>query len=352
MNETKWKLMDEKPIRTIEEFRNSLQAYVYDKFHIDIIHLMDTTDENVQYIRRHAPDADARQVLVKNLDELYQDYLGNTMSATRYFQIVGTRYKYLLDEAWKHMERAALEKTEPSPVFASPKDMLEKITGRSANGLTRHVPQDYYNPETETLAFCYSETGDICTYRLTEEMMADLAAQASAAGEEHVSSALGAGGSVYTAHSARPWCMDHYSDDGWVLTSDYQPAPASVPPLRFSSAEEMLQLLKRNGELYNQNSRHFIRALGLQGEDAVVFMLPREKADVIRNKADGRCWYPVIKRYEASSNFPHFYPPTETLLWCRDHYREKGWVNAADYIKARSMEAGDAAELHAQEPDR
>lgn len=346
MNETKWKLMDEKPIRTIEGFRNSLQAYVYDKFHIDIIHLMDTTDENVQYIRRHAPDPDARQVLVKNLDELYQDYLGNTMSATRYFQLVGMRYKYLLDEAWKHMEMAA-----PSPAFASPKDMLEQITGRSANGLTRHVPQDFYNPDTETHVFCYSDTGDICTFHLTEEMMADLAVRASTVGEGHVGSILGYGGSIYTSHNAKPWCADHYADDGWVLTDDYLPAPASASCIRFSSADEMLRQLKWHGELYNQNSRHFIRSLG-NGEDAVIFILPREKADVIRNKADGRCWYPVIKQYESSSNFPRFYPPTENLLWCRDHYKDKGWVNVADYIKARSMEAGDTVELRAEEPDR
>ena len=88
----------------LEEFSEALRKEILQNFGIDIVELLDTEDENILYLKMHS-DGEAKALLCKNMAELYQQYLGNTMSLPKFAELIGSRYQHLLTEVQKDIDR-------------------------------------------------------------------------------------------------------------------------------------------------------------------------------------------------------------------------------------------------------
>lgn len=77
-------------------FVTTLQALIYNEFHIDIVQLVNTEDENLIYIKQRAGE---NNVICKNMTQLYQQYLGNLMTMEQFAHSVGVHYEYALRDA-------------------------------------------------------------------------------------------------------------------------------------------------------------------------------------------------------------------------------------------------------------
>lgn len=96
----------------VNAFMNALRRAVMDQYQIDIVELIETTDETLVYIKEHAPGENLRKILCMDAESLYQDYLGNTMGIEEYAHHIGARYEYLITE----LEKREQELREPEPV--------------------------------------------------------------------------------------------------------------------------------------------------------------------------------------------------------------------------------------------
>lgn len=95
----------------IEAFMKTLRESVLRQYEIDIVELIETTDETLIYIKEHAPERNLRKVLCMDAESLYQDYLSNTMGIEEYAHHIGSRYEYLITELEKR-EREIPEQEE------------------------------------------------------------------------------------------------------------------------------------------------------------------------------------------------------------------------------------------------
>ena len=83
----------------LQSFAKEMQSLIYENFHIDIVDLIDTKDEQLIYVKKHAAENNADSVICKDMAQLYQRYLGNSMSLEQFAYEVGTRYAYALCDA-------------------------------------------------------------------------------------------------------------------------------------------------------------------------------------------------------------------------------------------------------------
>lgn len=82
----------------LQSFTKEMQSLIYENFHIDIVDLIDTEDEQLIYVKQHAAENDADSVICKDMEQLYQQYLGNSMGLEQFAYEVGTRYAYALKD--------------------------------------------------------------------------------------------------------------------------------------------------------------------------------------------------------------------------------------------------------------
>lgn len=81
----------------LQNFASVMQGVIYKEFGIDIVDLINTEDEQLIYIKQHAmQDSGGNNVICKDMPQLYQQYLGNSMSLEQFAFEVGTRYSYAL----------------------------------------------------------------------------------------------------------------------------------------------------------------------------------------------------------------------------------------------------------------
>lgn len=80
----------------LQNFASVMQSIIYENFGIDIVDLINTEDEQLIYIKQHAANENNNNVICKDMPQLYQQYLGNSMSLEQFAFEVGTRYSYAL----------------------------------------------------------------------------------------------------------------------------------------------------------------------------------------------------------------------------------------------------------------
>lgn len=84
-------------IRNQEEFVAQLKQAAKTRYNIDIYELKRQLSGHVLELSGQITNEASHQILVKNLEELYQEYLQNTQSPELYFNHLVDGYKYLLD---------------------------------------------------------------------------------------------------------------------------------------------------------------------------------------------------------------------------------------------------------------
>ena len=86
----------------LQAFATAMQSCIYEKYGIDIVDLIDTEDEQLIYIKQHAASENSNNVICKDMPQLYQQYLGNSMSLEQFASEVGARYSYALRDLKQH----------------------------------------------------------------------------------------------------------------------------------------------------------------------------------------------------------------------------------------------------------
>lgn len=100
--------------KTLQDFASVMQSIIYEEFGIDIVDLINTEDEQLIYIKQHAMDESAgNNVICKDMPQLYQQYLGNSMSLEQFAHEVGTRYSYAVRDA--KLQAKEIEEKEDIP---------------------------------------------------------------------------------------------------------------------------------------------------------------------------------------------------------------------------------------------
>lgn len=84
--------------KEFQEFSAKLRNLILEEYHIDIVEVMNTENENLKYIKSHTQNPDTKQVLCMNMEELYQDYLQRTSSLSDFASYIGAQYECLLTE--------------------------------------------------------------------------------------------------------------------------------------------------------------------------------------------------------------------------------------------------------------
>lgn len=116
-------------------------------------------------------------------------------------------WKQHLDE----LSRNALIKFQTAK-FSSANDMFEKIK-----------VNDYYNHITEEYVFTYNDRDSIAVYNIDKDEAKKLSKQAKE-NDEYWGAFLGSGGYIYDEPGNFEWCENHFKEDGWITTTDYQNA--------------------------------------------------------------------------------------------------------------------------------
>lgn len=85
------------PSKGYGTFVADLRDLIFKQHQLDIVELVETKDEQVQFLKTQA-SPDAKHILCQDMDGLYQEYLGNLFTMEEFAQKVGIRYLYLLND--------------------------------------------------------------------------------------------------------------------------------------------------------------------------------------------------------------------------------------------------------------